>query len=104
MPAQQTIRSEAGDLLARVTLHMVRECHFQTSPCLALHFGRCDLLSLESRMGVEEWSVEVRPQSLATEIGDIDIIPRRVALLTCEGCLGVVARRDRRPVRLLHYH
>jgi hypothetical protein len=46
-----------------------------------------DLFTLEALLRVTERSVEVGPLSFTTEIGDMDIIPRRFPLLALEGDL-----------------
>src|SRR5277367_6951376 len=49
--AQQTIRSKARNLFSCMTLYVVRESYFQTSPGFTICLDRWDLFSFESLIG-----------------------------------------------------
>src|SRR5580704_10178644 len=99
MTAQQSIGSEAGDLFPCVALHVIWEGHLQASPGFSLDLNRRDFLRGESFMGVEERSVEVRPQCLTSEVSHVNVVPRRFSLLSYERLLWVVASLNESSVR-----
>jgi hypothetical protein len=66
--AQQAIWAEARDLLPRVALYVVGKGHLQASPGFTLDLDRGDFLSVKSFVGVEERSIEIRPQRFTNEV------------------------------------
>jgi hypothetical protein len=76
MAAQQPVRAEAQDLLAGVAFDVIGERRFQPPPRFTVDLDRGDLFGDESGPGLEERCIQVRPQRLAGEIGEMNVVPR----------------------------
>src|SRR6266700_618301 len=101
MAAQQPVRAEAGDLLAGVALDVTGERRLQPSPRLTAGLDGVDLLGGEPGPGVEERRIQVRPQRLPGEIGEMNVVPWGLELMTVKRPLRVLACVDERAVTTL---
>ena len=77
MSPHQAVWPEMRNLGLAVAGDVVGEGDFQASPYLAVLVPRRDLLTLETRIGVEEGRGEIGPQRLAGEVGDMELVPGR---------------------------
>jgi hypothetical protein len=81
---QEAVLPEVGDLLAGVAGNTVREGDLQRPPNLVVLTPRSEFLGDETGIGVEEGSGEVGPEGLARKVGDVNVVPRRLADLAVE--------------------
>lgn len=103
MTTQEAVRPKTKELLARMALDVVGEEHLEPTPRLAVGLDRVDLFCLEAILGVEERRIDIRPQGLATEVGDLNGVPRRVRCLPRERLLGILSKLLDAPVTPLDF-
>src|SRR6266567_9204515 len=101
MAAQQPVRAEARDLLAGVAFDVIGKRHFQPPPRFTAGLDWGDLFGDEPGPGVEERRIQIRPQRLPGEIGEMNVVPRGLELMTVKRPLRVLACVDERAVATL---
>ena len=76
--AQQPVRAKARDLLAGMAFDVFGKRHLQPPPRFTADLDRNDLFGDESGPGVDKWCIQICPQRLPAEIGDVNVVPRGV--------------------------
>src|SRR6266571_9070723 len=102
MAAQQPVRAEAGDLLAGVAFDVIGERHFQPPPRFTADLDGVDLFGDEPGPGEQERHIHIRPLRLPGEIGEMNVVPLGLELMTVRRPLRVLACVDERAVTALH--
>jgi hypothetical protein len=82
MAAQQPVRAEARDLLTGVAFNVIGEGHFQAPPRFTIDLDGSDFFADESRPRVQERHIQVRPLRLPHKIGEVNVVPRGLELMT----------------------
>ena len=94
MAAKSSVWAKTRDLFARVATDGVRKSGFQTSPGLSTFLNRRNFFYGKTCVGIEERNREICPERFTAEIGDMDVVPGRLALLTCKRVPRMIARLD----------
>src|SRR6201747_662503 len=85
-----------------MALNVVRKGDFETSQ-FSGHFLEWQRSPRSrNRAACTRRACEVSPQRFTLEVGDVQIIPRRLALLADERLLGIIALHKKRPITAFH--
>jgi hypothetical protein len=95
MTSQKAILSEVRVLRACMCRVALGKSHLQNAPPFAVFLPRFNLLRFETGVGVEKRCGKISPESLATEIASMQLIPWCVLGLFREGQPRIVTSLER---------